>query len=859
MNYGKEALKQKQQEINASGYSVYGALKVWLIKISAAILIALIVLLAVAVAGLIKGITDSAPTISSAIKTPESSATTVYYGDGSVAATLSASEDIKYVTIDNVSKYLVDAFLALEDENFFKHNGVDLSAGKNTRTITERLVENHYFTNSQKGSVIGRFVKNVQKRYVVLQLESSSSKEEILEYYLNSLTLGNGIFGVQNASLYYFGKEVADLTISEAASLAGTADAPGEYDPKDNPEKNKKRRLTALNKMLAVGSITQEQYVEAINDTDDLYLRVARQTHGTENAGKDSYFTEALLAEVKEDLMNMGYSSYEATTLIYSGGLNIYSTQDKDIQDILDTTLSDESNFPAVGEGSYYELSPDWGLSILTDDGYVFYDTSDLVDYYRLLNYVDMNNIYYHKDASRVGISTMTIDKADLEAKIASFTDAMLLVNGSATYTETNHTILCEPQVAMVITDPATGSILALYGGRGKEENNTDLNRATSLFRSPGSAMSVLACYLPALDAEGCTLASVFDDSYFSYNDDTISVYDDDAGEHVVYNRYGDSYGGLTSIRTAICKSVDIPAVRCYEMIGPNTANAYLSKLGFSHFDSASDRTVQTALGNLSGGVSIVELTSAYATLGNGGIYNAPKLYTSVYTKDGKLLLDNSENSVRVCTTETAALITDALTDVVSKGTAQDCALSLTGISLAGKDGITDTTGDLWFAGYTPYYAGGIWSGFDVNYPGMNEEDFKSLYGKVMSLIHEKKELTIGGFDRPESIEVAEVCKKCGCPAVNGLCNKNEMGNLIVSEYFAPGTLPATPCTCCREVTLCDDSGQLAGPNCPHTHTAILLDKEESVESMIHGGTADSSFTIDVLMLKGCKIHEAAE
>ena len=856
MNYGNEAITTKQQELFSPASKRKAAIKFSLLKLFVVTVVTLLILAVIAGVGFLRGILDSAPTISSAIAAPETNTTVIFYSDSTVSLRLSAKEDTQYVTYNNISNYVIDAFIASEDPDFFTHNGFNPLSTKGNSTITEKLVDNHYFMEQKATSAVDKFVKNLQERYVVLELESSASKEEILEYYLNSLTLGEGVFGIQSASRYYFGKDVSELTISEAATLAATADEPSTTNPVDHTAANKELRQTILSSMLSEGFITQEQYLEALDDTEALYLRIAQQVNTYAEDSYDSYFTEALIDQLTEDLIAEGYTSYEATTLIYSGGLRIYSTQDKDIQGVLDSNLTDETNFPAVGQGSYYKLSSDWGVSIQTEEGFVFYDVYDLLDYYHDSGFVDSKGYYYHSNNTLIGIGTITLNKADLEAKIDDFIQAMLTQDDGVAYAESNHVIVLEPQTSMVITDPNTGNVLALYGGRGEKSENFSTNRATSLFRSPGTAMSVLASYLPALDSRGYTLASVFDDSYYSYTDDSnISTYDNEASEEYTVENWYDGYEGLTTIRRGIYNSMDILAARCYDAIGANTSNAYLTKLGFSQFDQTSDRTIQTAIGNLTNGVSLLELTSAYAMFDNGGVYNTPRFYTAVYTRDGELLLGSPTDSTTVCTRETAYLITDAMTDTVTKGTGTDCALDIDGLELAGKNGVTGDNTDLWFIGYTPYYAAGIWSGFDETFSQLDTDYHKQLYSTVMSEIHNLKYLTEGEFTQPDGIVSARICTKSGLLAAEGLCDKNEMGDLTATEIFAAGTEPTAYCDCCKEVTICDETGLIANSNCPHTHTAVLLNKQESTQSVIHGGTADSAYAITTMMLRGCQLH----
>src|SRR5699024_7488135 len=248
---------------------------------------------------------------------------------------------------------LQHAVVAIEDERFYEHNGIDvrgilrafvrnISSGdlsEGASTITQQLLKNNVFTNwTQESTWLERFTRKFQEQYLAIQVEDKiNDKNVILENYLNTINLGAGAYGVQAAARQYFNKNVWELNLSECATLAGITQNPTQYNPIEHPEANAKRRQEVLEHMVEQGYITQAQYDEVIND--DVYSRIqAAQTVISDTTNTIySYFEDELIDQVINDLMNIkGYTRTQAQNLVYSGGLSIYTTQDPAIQQILD-------------------------------------------------------------------------------------------------------------------------------------------------------------------------------------------------------------------------------------------------------------------------------------------------------------------------------------------------------------------------------------------------------------------------------------------------------------------------------------------------------------------------------------------
>ena len=342
MNYGKQPVKQRAKALDAKGIKIRNKIGLWIGKIVlAAVAIVLVVAISAGI-GVWKGIIDTAPDISEIDVTPTGYSTTVYDAAGNEISTLvAAGANRKYVTIDEIPANLEHAFVAIEDERFYQHNGIDITGivrafflgiqggrfSQGASTITQQLIKNNVLTTwTSETSMIEKMQRKIQEQYLAVELEKLvDNKDWILENYLNSINLGANTLGVEAASLKYFNKDVSDLTLSECAVIAGITQNPSLYNPIRHPDKNAKRRETVLTKMLEQGYIKQSEYDEAI--ADKVYDRIAEYNTG-DGATINSYFVDAMIDDVFDDLVNrLGYSESEAYKALYQGGLEIYTTR----------------------------------------------------------------------------------------------------------------------------------------------------------------------------------------------------------------------------------------------------------------------------------------------------------------------------------------------------------------------------------------------------------------------------------------------------------------------------------------------------------------------------------------------------
>ena len=820
MNYSKKETSKKQKALRSKKKKVGKKLSVIFLKAFLVCMIAVVVIIGCAGVGIIKGVIDNAPDITSESVIPKGYKSTVYDSEGNKMQELIASGTNRtMVTLDQVPKHVQNAFIAIEDERFYEHNGIDiqgiLRAGvtfvtsgfdkkQGASTITQQLLKNNVFDFMSEETLADSIERKIQEQYLAIKLEETMSKEEILQAYLNTINLGQNTLGIQAASNRYFGKDVSELTIAEGAVLAGVAKNPEGYNPIKNPEDNKTRTKLVLNNMLEQELITQKEYEEALQEDVYSHIKTVNETV-TESAKVNSYFTDAVVEEVLEDLKELkGYSDTQAYNMLYGGGLKIYTTMDPEIQAIMDEELANPDNFP-----NDYKIGLEYAMTTIKEDG-------------TTTNYSQEMMQAYFKEKN--GTKTYDLIFADEEAAQAAIDEyeATVIEEGDTVYRNVKMTV--QPQVSMVVMDQATGEVKGILGGRGEKTASLTLNRATSAVRQPGSTFKIVTAYAPALDAAGMSLATTQYDGPYMYEGGTEIKQ--------VRNWNGEAYEGWTTLRRGIEQSMNIVAAKTYTQNGSALGLSYLDKFGFTTIQKQADTNGNNdygpavALGGLTNGVTNLELTAAYAAIANAGYYQEPIFYTKIEDSEGNLIIDKTSDREehQAVSEETAWLLTSAMKDVVNQGTGG--ALKLNGMTTAGKTGTTSDYRDLWFVGYTPYYTAGVWAGYDIPTTKLAKSErnyHKSLWKKVMTRIHE--ELENKDFEKPEDIIQVAVCSESGKLPVAGLCDCDQRGSCVVTEYFAKGTEPTESCDVHIMAKVCPVTGQLATDACywPQEQVRVIL------------------------------------
>ena len=780
MNYGKRSTSKKRNALISRTSMLEKRAHVSFIRVLFTALIAVCVMVVCLGIGSFRGVIAGAPHVNDVDISPLGYATFLYDDQGTQMRQLSAPTSNRLpVSLEQIPVNLQHAVVAIEDERFYEHNGIDVRGiaraavkaittgnfSEGASTITQQLLKNNVFTDwTNESTQLERFTRKFQEQYLAVEIEKKYNKDVILENYLNTINLGAGSYGVQAASKKYFNKDVWDLNLSECATLAGITQNPTKFNPITNPKSNSKRRKEVLDHMLDQKYISQDEYNEALND--DVYTRI--QTAQLENTEEEStvytYFEDEVTNQVINDLMNIkGYSKTQATNLLYSGGLKIMTTLDSNIQQILNEEYADPDNYPA---DTQYEL--DYALTVQTPSG-------EQVNYSK-----EMLQLYFRDQDPEFDLLFSSPEEGQ---QYVDQYKANILAAGSTVVSERVN-FAPQPQSSMTVIDQHTGYVKALIGGRGEKTASLTLNRATDTTRQPGSTFKIVSTYAPALNEKGDTLATTFMDEPYEYPD----------GSPV--NNASRTYGGETTIRKAIQNSINVVAVKCLEQVTPSLGLKYLDDFGFTtlaHGTEAdkdangniwSDANLATALGGITNGVKNIELCAAYAAIANNGNYIKPIYYTQILDHDGNVLIENSSVSRSVIKDSTAYLLTSAMEDVVNKGTGTACQLD--NMTVAGKTGTTEDYNDLWFVGYTPYYTCAVWSGYDNNekIPEDARNFHKNLWRKVMNRIHEG--LDDKDFEMPASVEKASVCEETGLLPRSGCPT--------ITEYFDISSLPTEYC-----------------------------------------------------------------
>lgn len=754
---------------------------------------------------------------------------TIYDDDDDKVMDVYYTQNRKLIKYDDLNKNTINAFVALEDKTFWKHHGFNWTrivgavfqsltghgGISGTSTITQQLARNVYLPNIKSQRSIKR---KIIEMYYAGKIERSLSKKEIITAYLNTIYLGFGCYGIDAASHTYFSKSPKELNVKESAALASLPQAPDSYaliqyaDSDSVSQKNaniimrkpdtyiandisKDRRNTCLDLMLEQGYINKKLHDKVY---DKPLIKFIKPSISSKTSAY-TYFNEYMLDQVSSALQEKyNISSKEANRMIYTGGLNIYSTLDARAQRVITEEFNDSSNFPYL-YGIYYDRS---GNIISRSGTILMYDYNDLFDSKGRFTFAS-DEARINKDGSVTIIKDKRIkiykvesaEKKDysiefpktytkdggalysysggyinIPAKFKSLDDngniiisadyfntknAAIRKNGkNVVITETGYTLppkVVQPQAAMVIVGVGTGELKAMSGGRGATGERV-LNRAVSV-RQPGSSIKPLAVYGAALQ-KSCEYAKK--DKKFTYVDyehdrqgtkyfgDYLTASSVIIDEPMTFNgkqwpkNAGGGHVGAVTMRKGIQQSINTVAVKIQLQLGPEYSSNLLKKFGITTLDtqgSVNDlNPAAMALGGLTHGVKPVEMAQAYAAFPNGGVRQSTISYRKVTDRNGKTILTAKSKPTKVLDKGVAFIMTDMLKSVVSAGLGSPAATS--GVQSGGKTGTTSEEYDIWFDGFTPTYAASLWIGCDVNIQlSTMSVTAARLWGRIMNRI----------------------------------------------------------------------------------------------------------------------------
>src|SRR5438034_6910755 len=592
----------------------------------------------------------------------------------------------------DIPKVLRDALISTEDKSFYRHWGVNFwriigaayrdieSGGKvqGASTLTMQLARNLFLSPDRS------FHRKIQEALLAIQIERRFTKDQIFTLYANQIYLGHGVYGFEAASEYYFSKPARQLTLSEAALIAGLPKSPAYYSPINHQDHALHRRTLVINAMLEDGKITASKAADARNAP--LGLNVARDPNSVA-----PYFVE----EVRRYLENK-----YGTDQVHEGGLRVYTTLDMNLQaaanqSVLDGLAAYErrhgwkghlENILLQGQTLANFKHPDWDADF-TSGSYAHALVTTVSSSFATV---------------RFGAYTANLSQSDVAwtqqklAKILSVGDVVyvkVLGIDPAGKARVSLEQDSSAQGALLAIDNASGDVRAMVGGR--DFNLSKFNRATQALRQVGSSFKPYV-YTAAID-QGARP----DDAIL----DAPVTFQTASGPYSPHN-YDEKYEGTITLRRALAQSRNIPAMKLADHVGIRAVEDYARKFGIS---SALPPYLPVALGAAE--VTLIEQTSAYTVFPNDGIRVVDRKSTRLEDYDGRVLEENYPEVKDVISSRTARLMTAMLQGVVQHGTA--IAASKMNIPLGGKTGTTNDFTDAWFVGFSPSLTSGVWIGFD--------------------------------------------------------------------------------------------------------------------------------------------------
>ena len=731
--------------------------------------------------------------------------TRIHAGDGRLMAEF-AKEKRVFVPVAAMPETVVQAFLSAEDKTFYSHPGVDLpgivrAAATNVlrwirgqrpvgaSTITQQVAKNFLVGNAVS------IERKIKEAILAFRIERAFTKDRILELYLNEIYLGFGAYGAAAAALNYFDKSLDDLTLGEAAFLAGLPKAPNNYHPARRPAAARARRDYVLNRMVDDGHASR---AEALREAGKpVVVRKPSEVLVT----RADYFVEEVRRELRERF---------GEDRLYGGGLSVRTTLDTRLQGISDRTLRgglsaydrrrgwrgplgriesrsgwrrELSRFPFPDDLS--EWRPAAVLAVGRDSCTIGFRNGET-------GVVPLAELRWARRAGRrlgppVRKASDVLSPRDVVAVEAVSTDSA----GEA-YSPGTFALRQMPEVdgALVALDPHTGRVLAMTGGFSK--SRSEFNRATQAMRQPGSAFKPFV-YLAALDA-GFTPASIVLDAPFAI--------DQGAGGRWRPTNYNRKFYGPTPLRAGLEKSRNLMTVRLASNVGMETVAKYAERFGIV------DRMppmLSMSLG--SGETTLLRLTTAYAMLVNGGKRIRPTLIDKVQDRTGETVFRHDRRLCAACRaarwdaaapprlpdereeiadSRTAYQIVSMLQGVVERGTGRR--VRDAGRPLAGKTGTTNESRDAWFVGFSPDLAVGVFVGHDAPRSLGRTETGSSvaapIFGRFMTEALEGKAAV--PFRVPPGIRLVRMDLETGLPARPGARD-------VILEAFLPNTAPGDP------------------------------------------------------------------
>jgi penicillin-binding protein 1A len=689
------------------------------------------------------------------------------------------------ISFEKLPKNLINAFLAAEDRDFYKHIGINpiavvraslknLAAGKVVQggsTITQQLAK-RLFTSGER-----TILRKALEAVLALQIEKKFSKEEILEMYFNQIYLGHGCYGLSSAARLFFNKEVKELNLIESSVLAALPSAPRRYSPLLNPHYACNKNRDILNRMVSAGFVAEEKAKTIYNEfwpgfVDSMKTDYPTRTANTVYIDNAPYFTDyvrqLLLTKIGKDTL-------------YNEGLNIYTTLNLKRQMIGQKYITEglkKQNEISANSNKYTNLAVDRNLFRIYDSlGNIFSLPSPKV---RNDAEAQFNKKMIDDTIDDVDIISLLIDAAGCSKALEKYRSSVIGVSS-----------VLNVEGALIAIEPSTGYITTMVGGSGFSVDN-QYNRAVQAKRQVGSAFKPFV-YGSGIDSKLINAATSLPDAPI------LNI--DEAGETWTPGNYKDSFSGLVKLRTALALSINIISIRIFDILGPDIIIDYAKKI-LRVPESRFTPTPSLALGVCD--LTPLEVARGYAVYANNGKDVIPFAIRYITNRDGNEL-DNTEESIgniiaekeingtiQVIPEEVAFVMTSLMQSVVNGGTAYNAIRQNAKFTkpCAGKTGTTSNWTDAWFCGYTPEISAVVWIGYDRPFMTLGKHQAGAVAAAPIWANYLKD---IDLKDRPFSpapanVYQAEVCSYTGL-LPSAVCFET------YGEYMVKGGGPTEICT----------------------------------------------------------------
>ena len=713
-------------------------------------------------------------------------------GDIQLLQQIHTAADRQWATLDEIPEDLIHAAVAIEDKRFYEHQGVDwittvkacanlFFGGGSTfggSTITQQLIKN---TTGEDSVTVQRKVLEIFRAQL---FEKNYDKDTIMEWYLNTIYLGRGKYGVKSAAAEYFGKEIQSLTTAECASLISITNNPSIFGPygstfvyKDKgettgAERNRIRQLNVLAEMNDQGWITEEEYKEAKAQELVFKSEIAPEDRWAVCANSSCGY-EGTVSTFTFDGYNYYCPECGGVKMIKNdASQEVYSYF---VDTVLEDVASDLAKLDGVDWNSVDKEIRDKYMLRIQRGGYYIYSTLDM----KVQNAID-----------------------------AVYTDLAQIPTTKSQQ---------QLQSGIVVIDNRSGDIVGMAGGVGEKNVHDGLNRATDSKLQTGSSMKPITVYAPAFEVGAISPATVVPDLPVSY---TGGAYPHNDNKRYSYAR---------TVLDGIVNSVNAVSVRTLRMIGYDYSFMFAKeKFGIStltdHYVSSSGKVLNDlgdsalGMGALTVGATIRDMSAAYATFANNGIYREARTYTKVYDSNGNLVLDNTQDSRQILSDKTVNYMNYCLSSAVDRGTGT--VAKIAGQNVAGKTGTTSKNRDRWFCGYTGYYTAAVWCGYDqpetIVLTGNGSNPAGRLFRAVMQPLHAgKSAVSLYTLSNSRSYSV---CLDSGDSA-GSACEDDVRTYLyglkrVDSAYAYRGDGPSDTCTKHVSVQFCVSGGGVATEYC---------------------------------------------